>query len=80
MNWVALGRYEQANARDKVHGYVVSRRPLETAEQEFDRAKAECLKNLKAQMDQIECMPFAEFRAKVVQAASAQSADDQTHE
>lgn len=80
MNWAALGRYEQANARDKVFGYMVSRRPLETAEQEFARAKTECLKNLKAQMEQIECMAFSDFPAKARSEASAQSRDDQTYE
>jgi len=80
VNWAALGRYEQSNARDKVFGYMVSRKPMETAEQEFERAKAECLKHLRIQMEQIECMSFADFPAKPRHQAPAQSADDQTHE
>lgn len=80
MNWASLGRYEQSNARDKVFGYLVSRRPLETAEQEFERAKAECLKHLKVQIEQIECMAFSDFPVKPRREAPAQSADDTPHE
>lgn len=79
MNWSALNQSEQANARDKVFGYVVSRRPNETAEQEFERAKGECLKHLKNQIAQIDCMSFDDYPSKKSRAAQ-QSADDQTHE
>jgi hypothetical protein len=81
MMWQAMSQYEQENARFKVEGYMIGRQRLERAEQEFDRAKAECIKNLTVQIAQIECMTFADFpKKKWFTKSAAQFADAQTHE
>jgi hypothetical protein len=58
MTWAEMNQYERSNAVDKVTGYMVGRHPTETAEQEFEKAKRECLHHLSRQIEQIEAMTF----------------------
>lgn len=60
VSWSEMTMYERANAKEKVVGYMVGRHPTETAEQEFSKAKAECISNLCRQIEQIEAMQFSD--------------------
>jgi hypothetical protein len=64
---MALTRYEHENIKSKIDGYMIPsrERPLETREQQFERAKAELLGHLKRQIEQVEAFTFADLSKKV---------------
>lgn len=81
IRWKDLNRYERENAREKVYGYMVPRRTNETASQEFDRAKAECLLHLQRQIEQVKVMSFVDFmHCRRAPETLPQPVDDSDHE
>lgn len=61
----ALNRYDHLNIRDLINGYMVSKAPNETAEQFFERAKAELIANLETRLGQVRQYSFQDFSKKV---------------
>jgi hypothetical protein len=56
----SMDQYELQNAVEKIDGYCVPR-PLEAVEPAFERAKAECLKHLRRQIECIEAITVQKF-------------------
>lgn len=52
-----MNQYEQQNASERITGYFI---PManETQEAAFDRAKAECLKHMRAAVEHVESVAF----------------------
>lgn len=66
-----MDQYQRANAIDKVDGYFLRIHPTTTAQAEFSKAKAECLRHLRAQIEHIEGLSFAQFaEAKKIKAVA----------
>lgn len=61
---MSLNRYEHATIKHKIDGYMVGRHPTETREQEFEKAKAELLVNLKREIQQVEAFTYADLSKK----------------
>jgi hypothetical protein len=61
---MSLNRYEHAWVKEKISGYMVGRHPTETHEQEFGKAKAEMLVQLKRQIEQVEAFDYSELIKK----------------
>ena len=64
---MALNRYEHENIRHKIDGYMIPsrERPLESREDQFERAKAELLWHLRLQIEHVEGFSFADMRKRV---------------
>lgn len=60
-----LNRYDHENIKHSIDGYMVGRHPTETREQEFNKAKAELLAQLKLRIEQIQVFTFADMSKKV---------------
>ncbi len=61
-----MNHIQLANAIDKVRGYynpAPSEEALNKTEDSFERAKAECLKSLEAQIEHIRAVTFTQFRS-----------------
>lgn len=64
-----MDQYQRANAVEKVDGYFLRIHPTMTAHAEFLKAQAECLRHLRAQIEHIEKLSFAQFaEAKKIKA------------
>lgn len=61
---MSLNRYEHANIKNKISGYMVGRHPTETREQEFQKAKAELLGHLKREIQQVENFTYDDLSKK----------------
>ncbi|MGE8436780.1 MAG: hypothetical protein ACN6P2_09610 [Pseudomonas palmensis] len=64
---MSLNRYDHENIRQKIHGYMIPsrERPMETREEQFERAKVELLGHLRLQIAHVEGFSFADMRKKV---------------
>lgn len=62
-----INRYDHQNIKNKIGGYMIPSpsRPLESREQQFERAKAELLVHLKRQIEQVDGFTFADLGKKV---------------
>lgn len=56
-----MDQYQRANAVHKVEGYYFRTHPTTKRQDEFEKAKAECLFQLRAQIAQIESLTFPQF-------------------
>lgn len=56
-----MNQYERANAVHKVEGYYFLAHPRTKPQDEFQKAKAECLFHLRAQITQIESLTFPQY-------------------
>ena len=56
-----MDQYQKANAVEKVDGYLLRIHPTTTAQAEFCKAKAECLRHLRTQIENIDSLSFAQF-------------------
>lgn len=64
---MTLTRYEHENMRHLIDGYMTPLRehPLETRQEQFDRAKDELLGHLRLQIERVEGFSFEDMRKKV---------------
>ncbi|WP_267399024.1 hypothetical protein [Pseudomonas sp. GM_Psu_2] len=62
---MTLNRYEHQQIKNLIDGYMVGTRPLETREQEFERAKTELLGHLERQIDQVKQFAYSDMGKKV---------------
>lgn len=64
---MSLNRYDHENIRRKIDGYMIPsrERPMETREEQFDRAKAELLGHLRLQIAYVEGFSYSDMRRKV---------------
>lgn len=56
-------RHIKENARAQICGYMVCKRPNETPEAYFERAKAECVGHMRSFSESVASMTYAEFVA-----------------
>ena len=61
---MSLNRYEHANIKNKISGYMFGRHPTETREQEFQKAKTELLGHLKREIQQVEGFTYGDLSKK----------------
>ncbi|MBM3105570.1 hypothetical protein IIE18_10505 [Pseudomonas sp. V1] len=60
-----LTRYEHENLKNLIDGYMIPTRPIETREQQFNRAKAELITNLERQLQRIRAFTYADMVKKM---------------
>ncbi|WP_423454320.1 hypothetical protein [Ottowia sp. VDI28] len=58
-----MDRYAAENAREKIAGYMISKHPSESPDAYFERAKDECLKHMRIDIENVAAMDFAQFIA-----------------
>ena len=61
-----MNQQQEENAMEKIHGYFFISAGNKSAEQSFNEAKAECLENLRKQIQQIEEIKFGKFEEKYI--------------
>ena len=61
-----MNQFQEENAMKKIHGYFFITAGNKSAEQSFNEAKTECLKNLREQIRHIELIKFGKFEEKYI--------------
>lgn len=59
-----MNQYERTNATRMIEGYDLRVTPCKTRQEEFAAAKAECLRNLRNQLENVENLTFDEYIAE----------------
>lgn len=62
-----LNRYDHQTVKNLIYGYMSPSpsNPLESREDEFNRAKVELVNNLSRRIDQVEAFSFSDLAKKV---------------
>ena len=61
---MTLNRYEHEEIKNKINGYMVLKRPGETHEQLFLRAKDELISNMKDRLEKVLAFKFVDYCKK----------------
>lgn len=56
-----MDQYQRANAVHKVEGYYLRIHPTTSAQAEFVKAQAECLRQLREQVAHVQSLSFEQF-------------------
>ena len=61
---MSLNQYELANAVERIDGYYLPR-ALHSHEECFNKAKAECVANMRKALEQTESITFEQFKREM---------------